>query len=344
VNQPHSGLSKTEYDGLKGRRPCFSVSLSARISRYGRTLRVAGVELSCELLMDDMSDQKRQNITKNEIFEDDVLVYKQDHLLVRARWRIVTLAGVFTITTLVLLPLFSQMLFPVKQDTEKTEQAERDRFSIRQIQLKETQKSSKIQQLQNSRPRSVPPRQQNQTPAREKTSREPLSHPEIAPDLSEPKLNPRMDRREVPDMVRPPAPEASEPVVASFPVESSKTDVDSHKASAAKTAGEKATGSGNSDEPYASAALDASPTPVVQTQPSYPYTAKRRGTEGFVQLRFVVTGDGRVRDPKVVASEPESVFDQAALNCVRNWRFKPGEKNGEKVSTYVEIKIRFRLQ
>jgi len=63
---------------------------------------------------------------------------------------------------------------------------------------------------------------------------------------------------------------------------------------------------------------------VHQTGPVYPVTAKRQGIEGYVRMAFTVDAKGKVRDARVVDSQPEKIFDQAALNAVRQWRFESG--------------------
>jgi TonB family protein len=56
---------------------------------------------------------------------------------------------------------------------------------------------------------------------------------------------------------------------------------------------------------------------------------------------FVLSESGRVEDLRIESSSrPE--FEPPALEAVRRWRFKPGEKNGEPVRTYMRLPIRFR--
>ncbi len=77
----------------------------------------------------------------------------------------------------------------------------------------------------------------------------------------------------------------------------------------------------------------------------YPPAAMAAGTEGHVVVRYDVTVDGRVRDPVVIESEPQGLFDDAALAAVRNWRFKPPLRNGQPIPrTDVESTVRFLLQ
>jgi len=63
--------------------------------------------------------------------------------------------------------------------------------------------------------------------------------------------------------------------------------------------------------------------PTQRMAPAYPLSAARNGISGWVEVRFVINRDGTVRTAQVLRSEPKYVFDQAALNAIINWRFKP---------------------
>jgi TonB family protein len=63
------------------------------------------------------------------------------------------------------------------------------------------------------------------------------------------------------------------------------------------------------------------PTPVRMQQPVYPRQALDAGIEGMVVIEFDLGRHGRVRDMRVVRSEPEGVFDQAALTALSGWRY-----------------------
>ncbi len=77
--------------------------------------------------------------------------------------------------------------------------------------------------------------------------------------------------------------------------------------------------------------------------PIYPERARERGTEGWVDLEFVVTKDGATRDPVVRGAEPEGVFDRAAMDAVKRWRYVPRVVNGAIVEQRVEARLRFQL-
>lgn len=65
----------------------------------------------------------------------------------------------------------------------------------------------------------------------------------------------------------------------------------------------------------------AMPKVILMRQPVYPAYARARGIAGRVELEFELTGHGTVRGMHVVAATPVGVFDQAALQAMRGWRY-----------------------
>jgi TonB family protein len=76
-------------------------------------------------------------------------------------------------------------------------------------------------------------------------------------------------------------------------------------------------------------------------QPVYPESARKRGVEGWVELAFTVMPNGTVEDVEVRNASPADVFDDAAVRAIRGWRFKPVERNGERVSQRAMVRLRF---
>lgn len=92
------------------------------------------------------------------------------------------------------------------------------------------------------------------------------------------------------------------------------------------------------------AGSDRDTLPLVRVPPEYPPGAVSRGLEGWVQVRFSVTPIGSVRDATVVASEPGTVFDAAALAAVARWRYNPRIDGGVAVERVgLQTVIRFEL-
>ena len=78
--------------------------------------------------------------------------------------------------------------------------------------------------------------------------------------------------------------------------------------------------------------------------PRYPPRAEARGIEGWVRLEITATPAGTVSDAKVVDASPKEIFDQAALEAIRRWRFKPAFKEGRAVAQRATLKLMFRLE
>lgn len=85
--------------------------------------------------------------------------------------------------------------------------------------------------------------------------------------------------------------------------------------------------------------------PLSVVQPIYPISAAMREIEGYVVVEFSVRENGTVLNPTVVQSAPEVLFDQAALNAVTRFKFKPREVGGEHVRVdKVQMKFSFNLE
>jgi TonB family protein len=79
------------------------------------------------------------------------------------------------------------------------------------------------------------------------------------------------------------------------------------------------------------------------TPPLYSDEARRAGIEGIVVVRARIDALGRVDAPRVVR-ELGSGLDQNAVVAVRQWRFRPGSRDGVAVPMNVEIAIAFTLR
>ncbi|MCB9765533.1 MAG: energy transducer TonB [Alphaproteobacteria bacterium] len=91
-------------------------------------------------------------------------------------------------------------------------------------------------------------------------------------------------------------------------------------------------------------AVDAPPQPVNRAAPAYPPRARAKGITGFVTLNLRVGFDGRVEDARVVEAQPKGVFEQPALEAVRQWTFRPATYEGRPVTVRVRQTLRFELE
>ena len=95
---------------------------------------------------------------------------------------------------------------------------------------------------------------------------------------------------------------------------------------------------------FAMGEVDCPPIPILQIPPVYPMSARLKGIEGWVTVRFVVNEDGRVSNIKIIKSHPKGIFDDSVISCVSKWRFRPATVEGIKVKTLVETTIHFKLK
>lgn len=82
-------------------------------------------------------------------------------------------------------------------------------------------------------------------------------------------------------------------------------------------------------------------TRIKTVNPVYPEAARKRGLEGWVELAFTVQPNGSVDDVEVRNASPADIFDEAAVRAIRQWRFEPVMRNGEKVSQRALVRLRF---
>lgn len=77
----------------------------------------------------------------------------------------------------------------------------------------------------------------------------------------------------------------------------------------------------------------ALPEVVLRATPEYPAVARQAGVEGTVILQAFVDSLGQVGEVRVQTWIP--LLDQAALDCVRRWKFKPAISNGHPFGVWV---------
>jgi len=64
-------------------------------------------------------------------------------------------------------------------------------------------------------------------------------------------------------------------------------------------------------------------SPLYRPKPSYPFSARRGRIEGYVLLRYCIAKSGAVVDVGVIGASPPGIFESAALDAVRRWRYQP---------------------
>ena len=81
---------------------------------------------------------------------------------------------------------------------------------------------------------------------------------------------------------------------------------------------------------------------VIHTvQPMYPPLARTARVQGAVQLAAIIGKDGTIQNLHVISGHP--LLTQAALDAVKQWRYKPYILNGEPVEVDTQITVNFTL-
>lgn len=80
---------------------------------------------------------------------------------------------------------------------------------------------------------------------------------------------------------------------------------------------------------------------ISRIEPQYPAIAVQTKTEGTVRLHAIVSREGRITSLDVISGHPFLV--KAALDAVRQWRYRPTLLNGEPVEVETSITVIFRM-
>ena len=87
------------------------------------------------------------------------------------------------------------------------------------------------------------------------------------------------------------------------------------------------------------------PELIHRTSPQYTAEAMRAKIQGVSLLSGIVGVDGTLQDIRISRSLDGTFgLDQEAIKCVRQWRFRPGTKQGRAVPVYVTIEVAFNLR
>jgi TonB family protein len=83
------------------------------------------------------------------------------------------------------------------------------------------------------------------------------------------------------------------------------------------------------------------PVVINRVEPIYPALAKESRISGIVILEVVIDHTGVVKDARVLKPMPFGL-DQAALDAVKQWTFRPATLNGTAVDVVFNVTINFR--
>jgi protein TonB len=80
---------------------------------------------------------------------------------------------------------------------------------------------------------------------------------------------------------------------------------------------------------------------VQKTIPVYPAIAKTAGIQGTVVLEAVISKSGTIENLRVVSGSP--MLQRAAMDAVKQWRYKPFVLNGEPIEVETTVNVEFRM-
>lgn len=98
------------------------------------------------------------------------------------------------------------------------------------------------------------------------------------------------------------------------------------------------------DVVHTSDTVDDPPKAVQQTAIQYPPRLRDKGVEGYVLFSVLVDANGNVSRLKILESKPPGVFDDAAREAIKGWKFQPAYYEGEPVKSWAQQKIVFELR
>ncbi len=80
---------------------------------------------------------------------------------------------------------------------------------------------------------------------------------------------------------------------------------------------------------------------VHQVQPRYPQLAVAAGVQGTVRLRAIISKTGTIENLTVISGH--AMLITAAVDAVRQWRYRPYLLNSEPIEVETEITVNFTL-
>ena len=86
------------------------------------------------------------------------------------------------------------------------------------------------------------------------------------------------------------------------------------------------------------------PELITKIAPKYPIIARRKKLQGKVVLSFLINVEGNVSHVEVKETSGYHVLDQAAIKCVKNWRYRPAVKSWRNIESRINCPIVFKLE
>jgi periplasmic protein TonB len=84
------------------------------------------------------------------------------------------------------------------------------------------------------------------------------------------------------------------------------------------------------------------PKVITLVPPVYPKLAVKARVRGTVVLEAILTAEGAVAEIQVISGNP--LLTQAAVDCVKQWRYEPTYLNGEPIPVILTARVNFELE
>jgi len=80
---------------------------------------------------------------------------------------------------------------------------------------------------------------------------------------------------------------------------------------------------------------------IKKVQPNYPPLARQARIQGTVLLQAEISKDGTIENLRLISGHP--MLAPAAIEAVKQWRYKPYMLNGEPVAVETQVQVNFTL-
>ena len=84
------------------------------------------------------------------------------------------------------------------------------------------------------------------------------------------------------------------------------------------------------------------PEKIFAPQPVYTELARKGRVQGVVIVQAIIDRQGNVTNIKVLRGLPMGL-EEAAIQAIRRWKFKPATLNGRPVTVYYNLTVNFKL-
>jgi TonB family protein len=78
-----------------------------------------------------------------------------------------------------------------------------------------------------------------------------------------------------------------------------------------------------------------------RVDPAYPQAALKSSAHGIVELKIKISQTGEVQNVELISGDP--VLVSSAIEAVKQWRYKPYLLNGEPMTVFTKVTLKYKL-